>query len=207
MDLQSDISWLSGIPKSSNELVPRQFIHIDAVACHPVFHRDLVSFEPWVIVCTVKKDHPKWKNVQSFINSLLDGQEISQKDIVVDCDNYSGTEITDREIYSVSLTGEKSSLVFKNRNAVERWVFDMIANDVLKRVKGLVVYCLSVKNVPACWLASSPIGFCSVTVDDPNEILLKGLGSPFDAIDNSSVKKDDVVGWIKHIENSRITKF
>jgi len=206
MDLQSDIVWSGRIPKNSSLLNPRQKIHIDAVCSHPVFHRKISNMEPWVIVCTVKRDHPKWEKVQNMISGLTRDEKIDEEHVVVDCDN-GNTDLVKNSVYVVNLGGGEAGLTFKNKNSVERWVFDMIACDVLRVARGLIVYANSVKNVPASWLLSSPVGFCAIGVDDPNEILLKGFGQPFDAIDDSSVKSDDVIGWVKGIENSRITKF
>jgi hypothetical protein len=201
MELDNDIFWPTALPKTADCFNVRHKLDIAAVAVHPVLHRSSDEYAPFVSISTVKRAAEA--KVKNFLRSdfSTDGPTIT-----IDCVNPDFSPLDKSRVYTVDFSENSGTLRFDNRNNLERWVWDLIAYQVVASVRGLIVHANSMKNIPQIWLTWSSVGFIDPKMEDPNLALLKGVGNFFDTIDSDSVHEDEVLGWIKHISSTKITR-
>jgi hypothetical protein len=176
-------------------------LDIAAAAVHPILHRSSEEYSPFVSISTVKPEAAI--KVKNFLQGdfSTDGPVIT-----IDCANPDFSALDKSRVYTVDFSENSGTLRFLNRNTVERWVWDLIAYQVVSGVRGLIVHANSMKNIPQVWCNWSSVGFIDPKVEDPNFALLRGVGSFFDTIDPDSVNEGEVLGWIKHISATKITR-
>ena len=199
MELDNDIFWPPALPKTADGA--RHKLDIAAAAVHPVLHRSPDEYLPFVSISTVKGE------AATKVKNFLQGDFSTDGPVItIDCANPDFSPLDKSRIYTVDFSENSGALRFVNRNTVERWVWDLIAYQVVASVRGLIVHANSMKNIPQVWCTWSSVGFIDPKVEDPNFALLRGVGRFFDTIDPDSVNEGEVLGWIKHISATKITR-